>query len=149
IHATLYDPPVSKCPQEDSLRKCLDQRHIRGIINYRENFVGYNDDINFEYNRLIINFPVAFVHPVDISDIQNTIKCAAELNYPVVARSGGHSYECYSLGDKDCYLVIDLANLNKITINITSQTVIIETGNLVELLHYKLNQYAFAFPAGT
>ncbi|CAG8592757.1 14476_t:CDS:2, partial [Cetraspora pellucida] len=37
--------------------------------------------------------------------IQNTIKCGSESNYPVVARSGGHSYEGYGIGDKDCYLV--------------------------------------------
>ncbi|CAG8806611.1 34959_t:CDS:2, partial [Racocetra persica] len=138
-----------KCPQEDSLRRCLNQHHIKGLINFRENFVRYNKDINFEYNRLIINFPVAFIHATDILDIQNAIKCGVELNYPVVARSGGHSYESYSLGDKDCYLVIDLADLNKITINIISQTAIVETGNLIELLQYELNQYAFAFPAGT
>ncbi|KAF0334033.1 FAD-binding domain-containing protein [Gigaspora margarita] len=148
IHATLYNPPAGKCPQEDSLRKCLDQHHIKGLINFRDNFVGYNKDINFEYNMLIVRFPVAFVHPANILDIQNTIKCGVKLNYPVVARSGGHSFESYSLGDKDCYLVIDLVNFNKVTINITSQTALIETGNLVKLLHYELNPHSFAFPAG-
>ncbi|CAG8573748.1 23015_t:CDS:2 [Cetraspora pellucida] len=145
----MYHLPVSKCPQEDSLRKCLDQHHIKGPINFRDNFIGYNNDINFEYNRLVINFPVAFVHAVDILDIQNTIKCGLNFNFPVVARSGGHSYEGYSLGDKDCYLVIDLANFNRISINVTSQTAIVESGNLVEGLGYMLNEYAFAFPAGT
>ncbi|RIB23291.1 hypothetical protein C2G38_1911194, partial [Gigaspora rosea] len=100
-------------------------------------------------NERVIRFPVAFVHPIDVLDIQNTIKCAIKLKYPIVARSGGHSFEGYGLGDKDCYLVIDLVNLNKITINITSQTAVIGTGNVIDQLYYKVNQLGFAFPAGT
>ncbi|CAG8664002.1 22648_t:CDS:2, partial [Cetraspora pellucida] len=148
IHATIFHPLVSKCPQEDSLRKCLDQHCIKGSVHFRDDFVAYNNDIKFEYNRLVIHFPVAFVHPVDILDIQNTIKCGVNLNFPIVARSGGHSYESYSIGDKDCYLVVDLVNFNKITVDITSQTAIVETGNRLESLHYKMNQHSFAFPAG-
>ncbi|CAG8720532.1 15335_t:CDS:2, partial [Cetraspora pellucida] len=148
IHATIFHPPVNKCPQEDSLRKCLDQHYIKGSVHFRDDFVAYNNDIEFEYNRLVIHFPVAFVHPVDILDIQNTIKCGIKLNFPIVARSGGHSYESYSIGDKDCYLVVDLVNFNKISVDITSQTAIVETGNRLESLHYKMNQHSFAFPAG-
>ncbi|CAG8798584.1 3774_t:CDS:1, partial [Racocetra persica] len=57
----------------------------------------------------------AFVHPIDTLNVQNAIKCGTKLNYPIVARSGAHSYEGYGIGDKDCYLVVDLKNFNKIT----------------------------------
>ncbi|CAG8643442.1 3637_t:CDS:2, partial [Cetraspora pellucida] len=96
----------------------------------------------------LAEYILAFVHPVDILDIQNTIKCGAELNFPIVARSGGHSSECYSIGDKDCYLVVDLVNLNKITVDVTSQIAIIGTGNTLDSLYYKVNLYGFAFPGG-
>ncbi|CAG8577549.1 19574_t:CDS:2, partial [Racocetra persica] len=91
-------------------------------INYRDDFSAYNADIDVEYNRLFIHFPVAFVHPVDVLDVQNTIKC----------RTNGHSYENYGLGDKDCYLVIDVGGFNKVTVDVTSQTAIIGTENTLD-----------------
>ncbi|CAG8592739.1 14475_t:CDS:2 [Cetraspora pellucida] len=136
-----------KCPREDSLRKCLDQ-YIKGTLNYRDDFFDYSADLEVEYNQQIIHFPVAFVHPIDVLDVQNAIKCGTELDYPIVARSGGHSYEGYGIGDKDCYLVVDLVNFNKTTIDITSQTAIIETGNKLNSLYYSVNQYGFASPGG-
>ncbi|CAG8746899.1 2381_t:CDS:2, partial [Cetraspora pellucida] len=114
---TLAVIPDSKCPEEDALRKCLNQ--------------------------------LAFVRPTDVLDVQKVIKCAAKLHFPIVARSGGHSYEGYGIGDKDCYLVVDLVTLNKTTIDITSQTAVIGTGNVLESLYYNVNQHIFAFPAGT
>ncbi|CAG8495998.1 16262_t:CDS:2 [Cetraspora pellucida] len=147
INTSTYLLPASKCPREDSLRKCLDQ-HIKGTVNYRDDFFSYNTDLNVEYNQRIIYFPVAFVRPIDVIDVQNTIKCGAKLNYPIVARSGGHSSESYSLGDRDCYLVIDLITLNEVTVDITSQTAIIGTGNTLNPLYYAINQYEFAFPGG-
>ncbi|KAF0509600.1 FAD-binding domain-containing protein [Gigaspora margarita] len=148
IRASSYLHPVIKCPEEDSIRKCLDQYHIKGPVNFRNNTVAYNKDLNFEYNLRVIHFPVAFVHPIDVFDVQNAIKCAVKLNFPIVARSGGHSYEGYGLGDKDCSLVVDLETLNKIIIDIASQTAIVETGNKLESLYYETNRHGFAFPAG-
>ncbi|CAG8768845.1 5768_t:CDS:2, partial [Gigaspora margarita] len=150
IHVFSYHLPVSKCPEEDSLRKCLDQYYVKGPVHFRDNFVAYNKDLNKQFNkRVIIHFPVAFVHPIDVLDVQNTIKCAIKLTYPIVARSGGHSFEGYGLGDKDCYLIVDLVNLNKITIDITAQTAVVGTGNLIDKFYYEVNQLGFAFPAGS
>ncbi|CAG8837531.1 25629_t:CDS:2, partial [Racocetra persica] len=132
----------------DFLRKCLDQ-YIKGSVSFRDDFPVYNADLDVEYIKLSIHFPVAFVHPVDILDIQNTIECGTKLDFPIVARSGGHSNEDYSIGDKDCYLVIDLVNLNKITIDPPSQTAIVETGNTLNTFYSKINRHGFAFPAGT
>ncbi|CAG8496026.1 33662_t:CDS:1, partial [Racocetra persica] len=52
-------------------------------------------------------------------------KCPSGTKFPIVARSGDHSYENYGLGDKDCYLVIDVRYFNKVTVDVTSQTAII------------------------
>ncbi|KAF0549649.1 FAD-binding domain-containing protein [Gigaspora margarita] len=85
-------------------------------------------DINLEFNKRIIHFPVAFVHPINEID--------------------GHSSEGYGLGDKDYYLVVDLRTLKKITVNITSQTAVVGTGNTLGSLYKEMQQYIFAFPAG-
>ncbi|KAF0509602.1 FAD-binding protein [Gigaspora margarita] len=66
IYASSY---FSKCPEEDSLRECLDQYHIQGPINFRDNVIAYNNEI----------------------DVQSAAKCAIKLNFPITARSGGHS----------------------------------------------------------
>ncbi|CAG8699654.1 519_t:CDS:2, partial [Racocetra persica] len=71
--------------------------------------------------KRIIHFPVAFVHPVDTLDIQNTIKCGAKLNFPIVARSDGHS------------------------VNVT--TAIIGAGNTIDSLYYNVYKYGFAYPS--
>ncbi|RIB24765.1 hypothetical protein C2G38_1888252, partial [Gigaspora rosea] len=68
---------------------------------------------------------------------------------PTVARSGGHSYEGYSLGGQDCSLVISLVNFNNITIDTISQTAVIGTGITLERLYYKVHEHVFAFPGGT
>ncbi|CAG8601698.1 19033_t:CDS:1, partial [Gigaspora rosea] len=47
------------------------------------------------------------------------------------------------------YLIVDLVNLNKIIIDITSQTAVIGTGNVIDKFYYEVNQLEFAFPAGT
>ncbi|CAG8667466.1 2720_t:CDS:2, partial [Scutellospora calospora] len=148
VHVFPYLLPVNKCPGEDFLRECLDQSHIKGPVHFRNDFSAYNDDLSIEYNTRVIHFPVAFVHSIDILDVQNTIKCGVKLNFPIVARSGGHSYESYSIGDRDCYLIIDLVKLNKITVNVTTQTAVIGTGNTLKSLYYQVTEHVFAFPAG-
>ncbi|CAG8747631.1 2826_t:CDS:2, partial [Cetraspora pellucida] len=135
-----------KCPGEDTLRKCLDH-YIKGSINYRKDF-GYKNDLLLEYNARIVHFPVAFVHTIDVFDVQSAIKCGAKSNFAVIARSGGHSYESYSIGDRDCVLIVDLRYMNKIIIDVITQTAIIETGNTLDTLYYSLNKHAFVFPSG-
>ncbi|CAG8847102.1 14041_t:CDS:2, partial [Gigaspora margarita] len=149
IYASQFPLPISKCPEEDSLRNCLDQYQFKGPVYFRDDFSAYNKDIEFEFSWLVIYFPIAFIHPLDEFDVQSAIQCAAELNIPTVARSGGHSYEGYSLGGKDCSLVISLVNFNNITIDTISQTAVIGTGISLQPLYYKVQEHMFAFPGGT
>ncbi|CAG8815724.1 13249_t:CDS:2, partial [Racocetra persica] len=124
IYTSTYLLPARKCPNEDSLRKCLYQ-YIKGPISFRDDFFAYNFDLDKEYNKRVIHFPVAFVHPIDVLDVQNAIKCGTKLNNPIAARSGAHSYEGYGIGDKD-----------------------FGTGNTLKSLYYEVNKYGFASPGG-
>ncbi|CAG8477445.1 46_t:CDS:2 [Cetraspora pellucida] len=145
VHAFLHIPNY-KCPGEETLRKCLGH-HIKGPIYYRKDFA-YKGDLLLENNARVVYFPVAFVHPVDVLDVQSAIKCGAKLNFTVIARSGGHSFESYSIGDRDCTIIVDLRYMNKIIINVTTQTAKIETGNTLDTLYRSLNEHVFAFPSG-
>ncbi|CAG8613162.1 16159_t:CDS:2, partial [Dentiscutata heterogama] len=146
VHAYLYIPNY-KCPEEDALQKCL-KHYVKGPTYFRKDYFAYKKDLLFNHNTRTIHFPVAFVHPLDVLDVQSAIKCGAKLNFTVIARSGGHSEENYSIGDRDCILIVDLRNMNKIFVDVTTQTALIETGNTLDTLYYGLNEYTFAFPSG-
>ena len=67
----------------------------------------------------------------------------------ITARSGGHSYEKYSLGGRNNVLVVDLTNINHIEIDSNAKTAKIGAGNRLGVIYYKLSQAGFLIPAGT
>ncbi|KAG0222271.1 hypothetical protein BGW42_006746 [Actinomortierella wolfii] len=71
--------------------------------------LGY--DRNFDFR------PIAIYYPATNADAAAAIQCAAAFNIPVAPRSGGHSYEGYSVGGKDGSLVIDLAYLQQFSLD--------------------------------
>ncbi|CAG8767545.1 5540_t:CDS:2, partial [Racocetra persica] len=131
---------------EDTLQKCLNH-YNKGPIYYRQDFA-YKDDIFVQFNAQVVHFSVAFVYPVNALDVQSTIKCSAKLNFTVIAKSGGHSLEGYSIGDRDCILIVDLRYMNKLIIDVATQTAIVKTGNVLDTLFHSLNEHVFAFPTG-
>ncbi|KAF9984440.1 hypothetical protein BGZ75_003977 [Mortierella antarctica] len=60
--------------------------------------------------------PQVIVMADSVSDVQTAVQCATANNVPVAPRSGGHSYEGYSLGGQDGSLVLDLGGLTSITV---------------------------------
>ncbi|CAG8565371.1 15160_t:CDS:2, partial [Acaulospora colombiana] len=89
------------------------------------------------------------VYITDVSDIQEVVNCGNTLGIPVVARSGGHSFEDYSLGGRDGVLVVDLKNLDQITIDASAHTAVIGTGNRIGKIYYTLNEAGFLIAAGS
>ncbi|KAJ2897591.1 FAD binding domain-containing protein [Zalerion maritima] len=65
------------------------------------------------YNLDHIITPKAVVRPNSTNDVSEFVKCAAEYDIKVQARSGGHSYGNHGLGGEDGALSIDLVNLQK------------------------------------
>ncbi|CAG8797394.1 20232_t:CDS:2, partial [Gigaspora margarita] len=131
---------------EDSLQNCLNI-YIRGPTYYRKDFA-YKNDLLLESNSRVIHFPVAFVHPIDVLDVQSAIICGKNLNFTVIARSGGHSSESYSIGDGNCTLIVDLRYMNKLIIDASTQTAKIGPGVTLNTLYYRLSEQDFAFPSG-
>ncbi|CAG8613872.1 17989_t:CDS:2, partial [Gigaspora rosea] len=107
-----------KTLREDNLQNCLNI-YIRGPTYYRKDFA-YKNDLLLKSNSRVIHIPVVFVHPIDVLDVQSAIICGKNLNFTVIARSGGHSSESYSIGDR-------------VTLN---------------TLYYSLSEQDFAFPSG-
>ncbi|KAF9981178.1 hypothetical protein BGZ65_004238 [Modicella reniformis] len=57
------------------------------------------------------------------ADVQTAVKCAKAANIPVAPRSGGHSYEGYSIGGQDGSMVIDLSGISSVKVTGTSAKV--------------------------
>src|SRR4051812_9404349 len=76
-----------------------------GDTGYRE----YSTPFNTRYAGTT---PVGVVSVRSVADIQHAISWARDVNVPIVARGGGHSYGGYSVNTG---LVIDLSPMNTVT----------------------------------
>ncbi|KAF9559261.1 hypothetical protein EC968_006655 [Mortierella alpina] len=74
------------------------------------------DEERFVYDRRHKYLPQVFIMASSVSDVQTAVKCAAEAKVAVAPRSGGHSYEGYSIEGQDGSLVIDLGGLTRVTV---------------------------------
>ncbi|KAF0562525.1 FAD-binding domain-containing protein [Gigaspora margarita] len=154
----IYSYQDNKCPDVGIIRECLTGSEIKGLVRYYScgiNCTNENDmksdychDIAEEKNTRIFHYPVAIVHPLNALEVSKAIQCGKKCNISVVARAGGHSYESYSIGDKNCDLVVDLVNFKNININENNNTAVVGPGNRLGKLYYKLNNAGFAFPSG-
>ncbi|KAF9571427.1 hypothetical protein EC968_000522, partial [Mortierella alpina] len=100
---------------------------------------GYNH--NFDYH------PVAIYYPATNAHVAAAIRCAAAYRVSVAPRSGGHSYEGYSVGGKDGSLVIDLKLFQQFSINRVSGVATIGAGTRLGPLYSRLwnsGQYLIA-----
>ncbi|RIA97770.1 Glucooligosaccharide oxidase [Glomus cerebriforme] len=93
--------------------------------------------------------PSVLVYAANNNDVQTSVNCAVKLKMGITARSGGHSYENYGLGGRNNVMVVDLTNINEITIDSKSQTAKIGAGNKLGVIYDKLSQAGFLIPAGT
>ena len=85
-----------------------------------------------------------------MKDVQVAVKCGANTQTPVVARSGGHSYAAYGVGGQDGSLVIDLSALKNITYANDHQQATVQTGNRLGDVGVDLwNNGRRALPHGT
>ncbi|KAF9957730.1 hypothetical protein BGZ72_001491, partial [Mortierella alpina] len=92
----------------------------------------FDFDRNFDYR------PVAIYYPATNANVAAAIQCAAAYNISVAPRSGGHSFEAYSVGGKDGSLVIDLKQFQQFSINSTSGVATIGAGTRLGPLYFKL-----------
>lgn len=100
------------------------------------------------YNLRFAVQPAAVTFPNTPQDVSTIVKIGATFGYPVVARSGGHSYIANGLGGTDGAIVIDLRNLKQITVN-QDGTATIQPGNRLGDVASALNNNGRALPHGT
>ncbi|XP_022970251.1 berberine bridge enzyme-like 18 [Cucurbita maxima] len=94
--------------------------------------------------------PVAIVTPWQASQVQATVICCKTHGLQIRTRSGGQDFEGRSYVSNVPFVLIDLINLNSITIDTEDETAWAQSGATVGELYYKIGQKSrtLAFPAG-
>ncbi|XP_068650729.1 berberine bridge enzyme-like D-2 [Aristolochia californica] len=97
--------------------------------------------------------PVAIVLPRSVEQLSGTILCVRQqLSWAIRIRSGGHSYEgLSSVADETPFVIIDLMNLNRVSVDVTSQTAWVEAGATLGEVYYAIAESSdsLGFSAGS
>ncbi|KAK2594478.1 hypothetical protein QQS21_007825 [Conoideocrella luteorostrata] len=110
--------------------------------DYAKDRYGFNYAFDFK--------PSAIYHAASNADAAAAIKCAAASKVAVAPRSGGHSYEGYSIGGRDGALVIDLNLLQHFAVNKETRVATIGAGSRLGPIYANLWKAGkYLIPAGT
>lgn len=99
------------------------------------------------YNHGVQNFPLIINYCSSVQDVVNAVRWSTARQIPLRIRSGGHNYEGYSNGN--CVLVIDVSEMNRITLEEESNTVRVQSGVTNGQLYNYISPYGYPFPGGT
>ncbi|KAF9297837.1 hypothetical protein BGZ88_008823 [Linnemannia elongata] len=102
----------------------------------------YAFDLRYTYQ------PSVIIMAKSVGDVQTAVKCAAAAKIAVAPRSGGHSFEGYSIGGQDGSMVLDLTAMNSVKVKGDKATV--GSGIRLGKLYLDLfNQGGWTINAGT
>jgi len=99
------------------------------------------------YNGRFDEYPAAIVVCAGSSDVRRSLEFAQGAGLEVSVRSGGHDYAGYSTCNGG--LVIDLGQMNQISLNRATGTATIEMGAKVGQLYHDLWRHEFTTASGT
>lgn len=92
-------------------------------------------------------FPGAIVFCQEEKDVLHALAFAREKGLPFRVRVGRHSYQNFSVVDNG--LVIDLSEMNDVTVNVPTKTAKVSAGADLGKVYNTLWKYGLALPAGT
>jgi FAD binding domain/Berberine and berberine like len=149
-------PTRSKSISSQDLVECLSA----GSLNFSlYNTSSYYSALNLSIQNLrfvgpTIRKPEAIIFPSSQLHLQNTILCLRAVSWSIRLRSGGHSYEglSYTVIDSDApFAVVDLMNLNRIEIDLSTRTAWVEAGATLGEFYHAISESSrlLAFSAGS
>ncbi|XP_038895067.1 berberine bridge enzyme-like 18 [Benincasa hispida] len=94
--------------------------------------------------------PVAIITPSHASQVQAAVICCKSHGFQIRTRSGGHDFEGSSYVANVPFVLIDLINLNSITIDTEDESAWVQSGATVGELYYRIGEKSrtLGFPAG-
>ncbi|KAI8524568.1 hypothetical protein RHMOL_Rhmol13G0159100 [Rhododendron molle] len=140
---------------EELWKWCLEEQKPILILDPHID-LGRNDGMDTTYSEAVSwgskyfkeNFRRLAVVKAEVDPV--AIKCSKKHNFEVRIRSGGHDYKGLSYTSQRPFVIIDLANLRKITINVVDESAWVEAGATIGELYYQITKKddTLAFPAG-
>lgn len=146
------DPLVSRSENVTSLNElhnCLSSIGGNPQLSYSTDATYTN--LSSSYNPLFHYQPLLIALPTSENEVASIVKCVSihKGEFKLTPRSGGHSYEAYSLGGRNGSIVIDLSHLQSITINSGKREATVGAGVRLGTLATVLGEKGFALPHGT
>lgn len=94
--------------------------------------------------------PLAIITPVDVSQVQAAVYCSRTHGLQLRVRSGGHDYEGQSYISNVPFVILDLVNLRRITVDVEDATAWVEPGATLGEVYYRIGEKSrtLGFPAG-
>jgi FAD/FMN-containing dehydrogenase len=105
------------------------------------------DEARQSFNARFSRFPAAIVVCDNARDVGNAVRWARQEGVPLRARSGGHSYEAFSVVDEG--LVIDVGGLTNVDVDVSRGEAVIGTGVRLLDCYRRLWEDGVTIPAGT
>ncbi|KAI4297151.1 hypothetical protein L6164_037054 [Bauhinia variegata] len=105
---------------------------------------------NARFNRTSTPKPLIIITPLQESHVQATVVCAKSIGIQIKIRSGGHDYEGISYISDEPFIILDMFNLRKITVDIEDETAFIQVGATLGEVYYRIweKSKVHGFPAG-
>ncbi|KAL6006641.1 hypothetical protein ACLOJK_032134 [Asimina triloba] len=141
---------------QGALLSCLTHQGVRNFTTFSSSASTYTHFLhhslhNLIYSRPSVPRPFSIVLPETKHQLASTVACARNASLTIRIRSGGHSTEgSSSTADGTPFVIIDLMNLNRISIDVGSQTAWVEAGATLGEVYYAVSKTSdtFAVAAG-
>ncbi|XP_058074188.1 berberine bridge enzyme-like D-2 [Magnolia sinica] len=131
LHFILLLGCLLMCACREDLLTCLSQGGVTNITtSYNPDFLHFLDSSNqnLRVSKPFLNKPIAVVFPENKYQVQTVIRCSRQGSWEIRLRSGGHSFEGLSSVADGPFVIIDLMNLNRVTVDLESETTWVEGG---------------------
>ncbi|XXG57376.1 hypothetical protein AAC387_Pa03g4545 [Persea americana] len=102
---------------------------------------------NLIYSGPHVLKPFAIILPEDRQQLVVSVQCCRKWSWVIRLRSGGHSFESMSSVADDPFVIIDLINLNRVTVDLDSETAWVEGGATMGELYYAIGTSSKAHAA--
>ncbi|KNA02688.1 hypothetical protein SOVF_216290, partial [Spinacia oleracea] len=110
----------------------------------------HNRTNNLRYEQPTTRKPLLIVAPKSELNVPAVVTCARNNGLKMKIRSGGHDFEGISFTASFPFILLDMFNLNKVDIDIDTETAWVQSGATLGQIYYRIAEKSpiHAFPAG-
>ncbi|KAG5005855.1 hypothetical protein JHK85_024397 [Glycine max] len=157
---TAQSPGPESSSLHDTFLQCL-TKYTKNSSSQLSNIVFANTNPKFptvlqnyirnaRFNTSSTPKPSLIVTPQKESHVQATVICAKSVNIQLKIRSGGHDYEGISYISDEPFIILDMFNFRRITVDIKNEVAVVQAGATLGEVYYRIwkKSKVHGFPAG-